>query len=144
VLVLLLRGPDAAARMAADRCLRGKGPLACELIPAFTESLHDANADVRKEAAESFGELGAEAKPAVTALAELLQDPDDNVRIATIYALERIGLDAAEAVPALNEMLRSEKDNWVRQTAASALEKIRPAKPGGEPKGETKGTSTGR
>src|SRR5262249_39631424 len=63
--------------------------------------LKDKDSDPRRAAAKDLGELGAEARPAVTELTKALKDTDLYVRRYSAEALGNIGPDAKGAVTAL-------------------------------------------
>src|SRR6266436_293168 len=75
-------------------------------VKALAEALQDKDAEVRKNAAQSLGRIGKEAKFAVKALTEALKDTDLDVRGASALALGRIGKEAVSAAPALAEVLK--------------------------------------
>lgn len=86
-----------------------------------TEQLKTAtDAAERRKAAESLGQLGASAYPAVPALIEALADADAGVRRAAAQALGRMGPQADAAIPALTAAL-ADPDTGVRESAAQAL-----------------------
>lgn len=77
--------------------------------------------DIRRKAAESLGQLGADARAAVPGLAQALQDKDVDVRRWTAIALGKIGPAANAALPALAGALKKDPDSFVRGHAAHAL-----------------------
>jgi hypothetical protein len=74
----------------------------------------------RRKAADSLGQLGAAAYPAVPALIEALSDADAGVRRSAAQALGRMGPQADAAVPALTAAL-ADPNPGVRESAAQAL-----------------------
>ncbi|KAM3115790.1 HEAT repeat domain-containing protein [Phormidesmis sp. 146-33] len=78
---------------------------------------------VRLFAIQILGEMGAEAKPAVSMLAELVRDRNLSIRVKAIKALAEIGSVASSAVPDLTVAL-SDSDPQIRGEAATALGKI--------------------
>ena len=77
---------------------------------------------VRRLAAIALGQVGPEAKDAVSELAELMKDRDASVAIEAVSSLTRIG---KAAVPKLVEALQGE-DQRSRSWAAGALGRIGP------------------
>lgn len=90
-------------------------------LRAMVEALHHPEAQVRRMAAVSLGDLGPRSKVAVMALVDALSDPDDRVRATAAAALGRIGPAAEDAVPALIETL---EDEAAGQHAEESLVKI--------------------
>ena len=74
----------------------------------------------RRKAADSLGQLGAAAYPAVPALIKALSDADAGVRRSAAQALGRMGPQADAAVPALTAAL-ADPNPGVRESAAQAL-----------------------
>jgi len=71
-------------------------------------------------AANTLGNLGEHAAPAVPALIECLEDRDPDVRKSAVGALGNLGEHAAPAGPALINCLEDSSD-FVRSSAADAL-----------------------
>ena len=79
-------------RVAAIRVIGGIGPLGITAVPHLIEALRDANAVVRREAADALGRIGAEgtgAEAALPALFEALSDIDPKVRRAAAKAADK-------------------------------------------------------
>jgi HEAT repeat protein len=93
--------------------------------PVVIAALRMQNKEVRKEAIEVAGSLGAAAEPAVPLLADALKDQDENIRDAAANALGHLGPLARTAVPALTAALNN-KASWTQCTAARALGTIGP------------------
>src|SRR5262249_55504951 len=66
------------------------------------------NPDRRARAADSLGELGSQAAPAVRSLVAALSDPESAVQKVALTALARIGPDAHDAVPDLVRLLKGD------------------------------------
>ena len=86
------------------------------VAPALIEALHAPDADVRRAAARSLGQLGKAAFPSLKK-ANALQTPDAEARRMVIEALSWMGRDAA---PALIAALQDTRPA-VRRAAARAL-----------------------
>jgi HEAT repeat protein len=136
-------GPDAAsAKTALVSALKDREPrvriLAAEALvrldkkPEAAIALLDKElqknklANLRKEAAEAIGRLGAEGKPLREPLRGALADKDTDVRIAAAEALWLVNKQTDEALPVLCEALKDD-DADSRRSAAEALGKIGPA-----------------
>jgi HEAT repeat protein len=94
-----------------------KADVAAAASQALTDALKDKRGDVRAAVAWTLGEIGPEAKTAVSALIVALKhDQDARVTRAVIIALGRIGPNAKEATPALVEIVSNgganEQDTW--------------------------------
>jgi HEAT repeat protein len=85
-------------------------------LPILVEEMDNAEAEIRYEVAEAWGELGLE--EAVPHLLDLAHDVDSQVRQAACRSLEKI--DEPKARHALRQLLSSAHDD-VRETAASTL-----------------------
>jgi HEAT repeat protein len=94
-------------------------------VSQFVKQLKDADAETRRAAAKSLGEMGAEAKDAVPDLMKSLKDKDMFVRRFSAQALAGIGADAKDAIPALKEALTDNRKE-VAEAAAGALAKVGP------------------
>jgi HEAT repeat protein len=92
-------------------------------LPKLVESLKDADAFVRCEAAEDLGQIGPAARPALPDLRRALEDSDAHVRVFAALALARIDAEDRQAVPALLAAL-TDRDARVRVAAASALAEL--------------------
>jgi HEAT repeat protein len=75
-------------------------------IETLIRELRAINPDRRAKAAESLGELGPRAMPAVRSLTSALTDPSRKVQLEALLALERIGPEARTAVPDLIAILK--------------------------------------
>jgi HEAT repeat protein len=80
----------AMMRAASMRALVGIGTDSVSALPAIAEGLTDADARVRRIAAESLGRFGPAARGTVPALTRALDDPDADVRRAASDALLNI------------------------------------------------------
>jgi HEAT repeat protein len=94
-------------------------------VSQFVKQLKDSDAETRRAAAKSLGEMGAEAKDAVPDLMKSLKDGDMFVRRFSAQALAGIGPDAKDAIPSLKDAL-SDKRKEVGEAAANALAKLGP------------------
>jgi HEAT repeat protein len=121
-LVKLLKSPDAEVRWNAVKTL-GKIRAADALEPLM-EALADSNDLVREHAAESLGDLGPAAAPAVGRLTETLKDPYVKARRDAARALGLIGPAAKPAVPALQSLAKDDPEAIVRQAAEIAVKKL--------------------
>src|SRR5258708_13551685 len=92
-------------------------------VDALIKQLKDSSSDVRRSAAKSLGELGAEAKPAIPALIKALKDQDLFVRRFAAQSLGALGPDAKAAVKDLAVALKDPKKE-VAEAAAQALGKM--------------------
>jgi HEAT repeat protein/beta-lactamase regulating signal transducer with metallopeptidase domain len=99
----------------------GKTQVAQGTIDALETALDDADADVRRTAAEALGSL--EDPRAVDALLEALRsDSDETVRKMAAWALGEI--ESPRAVAGLSQAVRSDRSTEVRAMAAWALGEI--------------------
>jgi len=86
-----LTRPNCEYRYVATLALRERGLAAREALPVLIESLNDSYYLVRMGVVKTLGQLGAEAKPAVSALTRLLDETsDDPLRRAVILSLQNI------------------------------------------------------
>ena len=92
-------------------------------IGELAKQLKSGDSEVRRAAAKTLGEGGAQSKAAVPALIDALKDRDMFVRRFSAQALGEIGPDAASAVPALTAAL-SDSRKEVQAAAARALGKV--------------------
>ena len=96
-----------------------------ETLTRVVSLLEHKSADVRRAAAKTIGEFGADARRAVPHLAGLMDDEDALVRETAAEALGSVGVSSPEVVKALIEALDDpEKD--VREKAARALAGLQP------------------
>lgn len=91
---------ESERQLSACRALAAIGPAA---IPALRSALKLPTWAVRELAAQSLGNLGAQAIPATDDLLALLKDPDDAVRFRAAEAVTKI--DAEKARPAVPVLL---------------------------------------
>jgi len=100
--------PDAALALAGLRiCLR-----------------EGEDAEMRAEAAEALGALGADAEPAVPDLVKALTDDDPKARASAAHGLGDIGKPAAAAIPGL-ELLLKDAEPIVVAAGCYALYRIK-------------------
>ena len=110
---------EAAATALGTMGAKGLDPL---LTALKNKKLEDS---VRQKAAESLGNLGDSATPAVPALIKALQDPA--LRAAAVGALGEIGLPAKGAEKDLRDLLENKqlkRDKGLRSSVQSSLKKI--------------------
>jgi HEAT repeat protein len=94
-------------------------------VPQLVKQLKDTDAETRRAAAKSLGEMGADAKDAVPDLMKTLKDTAMFVRRFSAQALGGIGGDAKDAIPDLKDAL-GDKRKEVAEAAAGALAKVGP------------------
>jgi HEAT repeat protein len=121
-LQLLHSAENPKHRRAAVIALGIIGPKVDGVVPALGKALRkDAEADVRREAAQVLRDMGEAAADATEALAEALKgDKDDGVRATAAAALGRIGREARPGIPALIAALK-DKHPGTRSAAADSL-----------------------
>jgi HEAT repeat protein len=100
---------------------RSAGQLGPAVLPTLEKPLADRDEDVRSMAVEALGWMGPEA---VAPLARALKDKAPAPRRAAARALGRMGLPAKAAESALLDAV-NDPDNEVRDEAAKALRRIR-------------------
>ena len=91
----------------------------------WAAALRDPDAQVRRKAAFTLGNIGSSDPAALPALIGALRDADAGVRGEAILALPKCGAAAKTAVPALDDLKARDPDPGVRRYAGEALEKIR-------------------
>ena len=82
---------------------------------------------MRRQAAETFRNLGVSDKLVVLSLAKALQDEDSQVRFSVVHALSNLGPGAVLAAPDLVRILTEANDPGLRAQAAMCLGNIGPA-----------------
>ncbi len=92
-------------------------------LKALLKGLKDNRSYVRNSAIRALGQMGQDAREAVSELARALKDEDKWCRLSAAQALERMGKEAKAAVPALYDALKDE-DERLRKAARSALDKV--------------------
>jgi HEAT repeat protein len=120
-LVKVLRDRDEAVKVAALQALRASKAEAREAIPELMLLLGDPR--VRSQASLTLGSIGKEAMPAL--LKALDNEDDDYTRVGAAMTLGHLGEDAEAAVPRLEVLARRDPSLKVRETAATALRRIR-------------------
>jgi HEAT repeat protein len=118
-LLKLTAHPQADTRRLVMYLLARYGDKSKSAVPALTESLRDAEALVRAEAALSLGKLRA--RTALDKLLPLLKDPDEHVRGSAAYAVGLIG--GVSAMEASRQLLKDESA-FVRAVAAESLQRL--------------------
>jgi HEAT repeat protein len=126
-LVKALRDRDEAVKVAALQALRASKGEAREAIPELILLLGDPR--VRSQASLTLGSIGKEALPAL--LKALDNEDDDYTRVGAAMTLGHLGEDAEAAVPRLEILARKDPSRKVRETAATALRRIRKELAGG-------------
>jgi HEAT repeat protein len=86
---------------------------------------HDKSADVRRQAIEALGYIGADRNLAMIAAMEALTDPVAEVRLTAVTALARTGLSNSDVVDTFTRYLKDENPS-VRELAVSSLGKMGP------------------
>jgi HEAT repeat protein len=99
-----------------------------EAAAAVLEALRDADADVRRSAAEALGGLKADTPAVVSGLLEALRDADADVRRSAAEALGELKAGTPAVVSGLLEALR-DTDADVRRSAARALGELKAGTP---------------
>ena len=123
-LTRLLRDDSQELRRNACHALSAIGEAAVEpLIDSLQRD--DTAGHERSEAAETLGDIGLAARPAIPALAERLQDEEAGVRALAAEALGTIAQEEPAAAQALGSALGDE-DDLVRRNAAFALIRLGP------------------
>ncbi|MHC4473321.1 MAG: HEAT repeat domain-containing protein, partial [Planctomycetota bacterium] len=116
--------PAAKVRVEAARRLKAIALEDRAWLGLLIGMLGDADADVRRSAARSVGEIGSLAAAAVEPLTELLRDRDPTDNLEAVKALTAIGREARSAFPAVLAMLertspsREMRDAVIRYIAA--------------------------
>jgi HEAT repeat protein len=121
VLTKALEDKDDDLRVEVVVALRLAGK---DAVPALQTALKYKNVEVRLNAADSLGRLGADARDAVPGLVAALKDESKDVRAEAAAALGRIGPDAKDAEAALTA-LKDDSEITVRAAAAQALTHIK-------------------
>ena len=116
-LIAALDDREPRLRLAAVGALRGMEPPPADARAALAGRLHDADTDVRAQAADALGHFGASAVPD---LVTAFDDPDPSVRASAASALRFIGAPARTAARALVARL-GDPAAAVRVNAAAAL-----------------------
>jgi HEAT repeat protein len=120
-LVKALRDRNAAVKLAAIQALRVSKAEAREAIPELILLLGDPK--LRPQASLTLGSIGKEAVPAL--LKALDNEDDDYIRVGAAMTLGHLGEDAEVAVPRLEILARMDPSLKVRETAATAIRRIR-------------------
>ncbi len=90
------------------------------VLPPLLRTLNDPDARICRDAAETLGDYGVEAKSAVLALLEKVTHTNETVRDSVVFSLGKIHSSSEVCVPALTTALADE-DRDVRRHAADAL-----------------------
>jgi HEAT repeat protein len=91
-------------------------------IEDWIELLHDGNVVARCTAARALGEMGEQARAALSCLMAALADREPVVRDAIVEALGSIAPEASDVILALRQAL-ADTNSFVRRTAAKVLKK---------------------
>jgi HEAT repeat protein len=125
-LTAALKYPDPKARDAAAIVLGRGGAAARAAVPALVEMLQtEPEFGVRRQAAETLGNIGTPVSIVVPALVAALQDPSPWLRRQVAESLGRIGPPAREALPWLVKALE-DPDATVTAEVPEALTRIGP------------------
>jgi HEAT repeat protein len=119
-LLEILRKGEAPAPYYAAMVLGQLGADPETVAPALVEAFHHTDADVRRAATRSLGQIGRAAGPA---LGKALKDPDEEVWRS---AVEAMGWMGAEAVGPLVKVLEGDGPAAARRAAARALGRLGP------------------
>ncbi len=126
-LVKALGHENDSMRASAAGALGKIGPPARAALPALRKALKDKHEPARIVAALSISRLDpSNAGTVVAMVVEMLEGKDRQRRVKAAFILGQMGPVAKSAVPALKEALK-DKSEYLRQTAATALEKIQAA-----------------
>lgn len=90
-------------------------------VPELAKLLKSPTPEVRIYAASALGQLGSEAKEAVSALADALGDSKNEVQRLAVDTLKSIGPGAATAAPKLAEVASNPEKKQLRRAALEAL-----------------------
>jgi hypothetical protein len=119
-----LESENAGVRREAMVTLQNKCPKSPQCVPALLAAWDKADKDLRRPIMSTFGNIGADAAPAVPRLMEeaaLLKRPDVmdlTGPIAAVETLGRIGPRAAEALPLLRELAKERHGEEAKQAIA--------------------------
>ncbi len=105
-LVAQLRESNPQVRQAAARALAEPHDVPVA-VAALTSAVSDPDYEVREEAAQSLGQIGADAKPSVSALEGMLADQHSSVRTTAALALHSIDAERRSYVPVLCAALQA-------------------------------------
>lgn len=95
------------------------------VVPELARALKDPSPSCRSAAAYALGAFGRPAHESVLpGLIECLKDPKPRVRAGAAFALQRLGVEAKPAEAALRNLL-DDRNQWVRRSAADALQAIK-------------------
>ncbi len=92
-------------------------------IDTLIRELRSVRPDRRADAAQSLGEMGPLATPALRSLTSALSDPNRGVQIEAILAIDRIGPAARDAVPELLRIVKGDESD-LYSAAIAALGSI--------------------
>jgi HEAT repeat protein len=95
----------------------------------WAAALRDPDANVRKKAAFTLGNIGPSDPVVLPALIGALKDADTGVRCEVILSMLKYGSAAREAIPELTEVQNKDRDFKVREYATKALEKLKDGSP---------------
>jgi len=118
-LISILQHDDYQLHVSASMTLAKIGK---KSVPYLANLLEDKRLDIRRRAASTLEEIGADAEEAIPQLIRALDDSDPNgdVRWYTVIAIGKIGAAAKEAIPALIGRLNDSKAG-IRSWALYAL-----------------------
>jgi HEAT repeat protein len=122
-----LKARDAKTRISAAEEIGHIGQVkksyAEPAVPGLVEATKDADAGVRKAAADALGKVDPDVELAVPALVAALKDKASPVRQAAAGALGQIGPEAKDALTPLRE-LQNDSDRAVSRAARQAIQRI--------------------
>ena len=118
---LLEKDPKPERRRAALVALSILGPKEPGVVVGVSTGLNDSDAAVRRQAAQTLGEMAPAAKVALDSLARTMEsDKEPGVREAAAKALGRFGPDAKPVISSLTQALQ-DRHAGTRAAAAEGL-----------------------
>jgi HEAT repeat protein len=121
-IVSCLRHPVRRVQETALWCVAQLGrAIGARAIAPLRRLLKDKDPTLRRAAADTLGQLGPMAAPAVPGLMALLRDRDPQIRSVAVVSLGQIGPPARRALPALKALLKDPavERSWVTRAMES-------------------------
>src|SRR5262245_19293553 len=125
-LVQAAKAGSEASRIKALDQLAAMGEKAADAVPAVTQLLSDASANVRAHAAHALGGIGSAAKPSASALTNLVKDSDETVRRQAVKAITVIRPGPEVMIPLVTRLLE-DSDPAVKARILHAVSEAGPA-----------------